>query len=118
MTARRFSLLVGCYLLITGVWGLFSPVVWGALSTNTLHAVIEIVVGATGIYVARLSRHGHPRMYCTFVGLLLLTVAALYLIPATHRLVSDLLAVNMAVAVANVLVGLMALGVRGMGSRG
>ncbi len=44
-----FALLVGAFLLIEGVWGLTSPVVFGVLTTNTLHAIIHIVLGIVGI---------------------------------------------------------------------
>ncbi len=46
MTARRFVMIISSLLLIAGVWGLFSPVVLGMISTNPIQASIHLALGA------------------------------------------------------------------------
>lgn len=86
--------------------GLFSPVVFGVLATNILHAVIHISLGIVGIWAANTGRfHG----YLLFVGFLLLTVGALWFVPGIQDLLIRLLNVNYAVAIMNVVVGIVSL---------
>ena len=120
---RTFARILGTFLLIEGVWGLFSPVVFGVLTTNTLHAVIHIVLGITGIALAaRAGARGYllgvggllalvgvlffvPGVSGLVVGLLAV-VGVLYFVPGVTGLVISLLNVNFAVACFNIVVGL------------
>ncbi len=101
-----FAILVGVFLLIEGVWGLSSPVVFGVLTTNTLHAVIHIALGVIGIWVGL---KGGARKYCLFLGVLLLAVGTLWFIPVAGSIITSLLNVNAAVAYLNLVVGAVAL---------
>ncbi|MGI9043558.1 MAG: DUF4383 domain-containing protein [Gemmatimonadaceae bacterium] len=106
MIARRFATVLGAFLLIEGIWGLFSPVVFGVLTTNLLHAVIHIALGVTGLLAARGAAAGK---YLMFVGALLLVVGILRFVPGASDLVVSLLNVNVAVAWVNIIVGAAAL---------
>lgn len=106
MLSRRFAMLLGVFLIIEGCWGLFSPIVFGVLSTNTLHAVIHIVLGIAGILAGR---SGAARGYLLGVGALLLVVGILRFVPRASDLVVSLLNVNFAVAYFNIAVGLISL---------
>ena len=99
-------MLLGAFLIIEGIWGLFSPVVFGVLSTNTLHAVIHIVLGVAGILAGRSDA---ARGYLLGVGGLLVVVGILRFVPGASDLVVSLLNVNMAVAYFNIAVGLLSL---------
>ncbi|MEO6223078.1 MAG: DUF4383 domain-containing protein [Vicinamibacterales bacterium] len=101
-----FAILVGAFLLIEGVWGLSSPVVFGVLATNLLHAVIHIALGAIGIWVGLKSG---ARKYCLFLGGLLVAVGALWFVPVVGPIITSLLNVNAAVAYLNLVVGAVAL---------
>lgn len=103
---RLFAILVGAFLLIEGVWGLSSPVVFGVLTTNTLHAVIHISLGVIGVWVGL--RTG-ARTFCLFLGVLLVAVGALWFIPVAGSIITSLLNVNAAVAYLNLGVGAAAL---------
>lgn len=114
MLSRRFATLLGVFLLIEGIWGLFSPVVFGVLTTNTLHAVIHIALGIVGILAAR---GGNARPYLIGVGGLLLLVGVLRFVPGASDLVVSLLNVNVAVAYLNIAVGVVSLLIAFTGSR-
>ncbi len=105
-TCGVFSLLVGAFLLVEGIWGLSSPVVFGVLTTNLLHAVIHIVLGLIGIWVGL--RTG-ARKFCLFLGILLVAVGALWFVPGIGSIITSLLNVNAAVAYLNLAVGAVAL---------
>jgi hypothetical protein len=97
-----FAVALGAFLFIEGVWGLFSRVVFGSLTTNYTDAVIHIVLGGVGV---GLGLRGPARGYCLALGLLLPAVALLYFIPATSYYPATLLNMNTAVARLNVVAG-------------
>ncbi len=101
-----FAILVGAFLLIEGIWGLSSPVVFGVLTTNLLHAVIHIALGLIGIWVGL--RTG-ARKFCLFLGVLLVVVGGLWFVPVAGPIITSLLNVNAAVAYLNLGVGAVAL---------
>jgi uncharacterized membrane protein len=101
-----FAVALGAFLFIEGVWGLFTPVVFGALTTNITHAAIHVVLGGTGI---GLGLRGPARGYCLFMGLLLPAVGLLRFIPATAPYVIEILNVNVAAARLNIILGGVAL---------
>ena len=101
-----FAMLVGAFLLVEGVWGLSSPIVFGVLTTNTLHAVIHITLGVIGVWVGL--RTG-ARKFCLFLGALLVAVGALWFFPVAGSIITSLLNVNAAVAYLNLGVGAVAL---------
>ncbi len=99
-------MVVGALLIIEGVWELFSPVVFGVLTSNTLHGVIHIALGAVGLWLGW-NRGG--RGWAIFLGLLLIAVGLLYYIPGAHELVVRLFNLNQAVAIVNFIVGALSL---------
>ncbi len=101
--ARLFATVVGAFMLIEGIWGLFSPVVFGVLSTNWLHASIHIVLGIAGLVLGRGSA---ARPYALIVGLILLVVGVLRFVPGLSDFVVSLLNVNFPVAYLNIVVGI------------
>lgn len=101
-----FAILVGLFLIVEGVWGLSSPIVFGVLSTNMTHAIIHIVLGLIGIVTGWM---GRARGFCIFLGVLLLAVGILRFVPGADDLLVRLLNVNIAVAWLNIVVGAVAL---------
>ncbi len=103
---RGFVILIGLFLLLEGIWELFSPVVFGVFTSNALHGGIHIVLGVVGLFAVF---RGGARGFCFFLGALLLVVDTLWLLPATHELVVRLVNVNQPVAILNLVVALMSL---------
>ncbi len=101
-----FAIFVGALLLIEGVWGLTSPVVYGIFTTNTTHAIIHILLGIVGIATGWM---GRARGFCIFLGVLLLAVGALWFVPGPRELIVSLLNVNRAVALLNIVLGAVSL---------
>ena len=104
--AGPFAIVIGAFLLIEGILGLGSDVVFGVLTTNTTHAWIHIVLGLVGLGVGI---SGKARHYCLFLGVLLLAVGVLRFVPGIGGMLVNLLNVNYAVAVFNIVVGIVAL---------
>lgn len=104
--SSRYAMIVGAFLLIEGVWGLFSPVVFGVLTTNLTHAVIHIVLGIVGIWAGL---KGRARGFLLFLGVLLLAVGILWFVPGIRELIVSILNVNQAVAMVNIAVGILSL---------
>ncbi len=104
--AAPFALVVGAFLIVEGIWGMFSPVVFGVLTTNRLHATIHIVLGLLGVYVAMVKG---ARTWCTLVGILIVVVGVLRFVPGVGDIIVAILNVNEAVAILNIVVGAAAL---------
>ena len=104
--ADRFALVIGLFLVIEGIWELFSPVVFVVLTGNLLHGVIHIALGLIALY---LGWNARARSFCILLGLLLLVVGGLWFVPGPKELVVQLLNVNQAVAILNLLVGSISL---------
>ena len=101
-----FAVIIGIFLLIEGIWGEFSDIVFGALATNRIHATIHILLGIVGIYTGL---KGGSRGFLTFLGILLAAVGILYFIPGIGGLIVSILNVNTAVAYFNIAVGIISL---------
>jgi hypothetical protein len=101
-----YAVFIGAFLIIEGIWGLFSPVVFGVLTTNTTHAVIHIILGLVGI---RTGLKGGSRGFCMFLGVLLLAVGILRFVPSIGDLIVTVLNVNPAVAYVNIVIGIVSL---------
>ena len=99
-------MIIGAFLIIEGVWGLFSEVVFGVLTTNFTHAIIHILLGITGLW---LGYKNNARTYCVLLGILLLVVGILRFVPGASDLIVKLLNVNAAVAYVNIAIGAIAL---------
>ncbi|MBC7790290.1 MAG: DUF4383 domain-containing protein [Anaerolineae bacterium] len=97
-----FAIIIGVFLLIEGIWGLFSPVVFGVLTTNVTHALIHILLGAAGIGAGLAKK---ARGFCIFLGALLLAVGILRFVPGIGDVIVRLLNVNEAVAFVNIVAG-------------
>lgn len=85
---------------------MFSPVVFGVLSTNKLHATIHILLGILGIYTAM--RTG-ARTWCYGVGALIVVVGILWFVPGISEIIVSLRNVNKAVAIFNIVAGVIAI---------
>lgn len=103
---RQFAVVVSAFLIVEGIWELFSRVVFAVFTSNPVHGVIHILLGVVGILA---SAKGHAAAFLTFLGGLLLVVGVLWFIPATRDLPENLLNVNRAVALFNVILGGVAL---------
>ena len=101
-----FAVIIGVFLLIEGIWGEFSDVVFGVLTTNRIHATIHILLGIVGIYTGL---KGGSRGFLIFLGILLAAVGALWFVPGVNELIFSILNVNRAVAVFNIIVGIASL---------
>jgi hypothetical protein len=97
---------VGSFLLAQGLWGMVTPVVFGVLQTNRLHAAVHIVLGLYGISVG-LGRV--PAGYLLFLGTMLLSTGALFFVPLVHGMLVTLFNMNTPVAVLNLVLGAVAL---------
>lgn len=109
--AAPFALVVGIFLIVEGLWGMTSDVVFGVLTTNRLHATIHILLGVLGIYTA-MTRGA--RAWCTSVGILIVVVGILRFVPGVNGIIISLLNVNEAVAIFNIVAGIAALAVARM----
>jgi uncharacterized membrane protein len=103
--ASVFALLLGCFLLVEGIWGLMDPPVFGILATNDLHAVIHIVLAIIGLCMGVA---GRGRNYSIFVGSLLLIVGICFFIPGADKFVTRLLNISKEVALLNIGIGVLA----------
>lgn len=101
-----FAVAVGAFLIIEGIWGEFSDVVFGVLTTNRIHATIHILLGIVGIYTGLKSG---SRGFCIFLGILLIAVGILRFVPGISDLIVSILNVNPAVAYFNIAVGIASL---------
>lgn len=106
--SNLFAIIIGIFLLIEGVWGEFSNVVFGVLQTNRIHATIHILLGIIGIYSGL---NVSARKFLIFLGVLLTAVGVLYFVPVIGDLVVSILSVNAAVAYFNIVVGIVSLAI-------
>ena len=113
-TASRFALVIGVFLVVEGIWGMFSPVVFGVLTTNMLHAAIHIVLGLVGIWTGM---KGGASPFLMYLGVLLVAVGILRFVPVAGDLLVSLLNVNVAVACFNIVVGAVSLIIARSGTR-
>ena len=101
-----YAIIIGVFLLIEGIWGEFSDVVFGVLTTNRIHATIHILLGIIGVWTGL---KGGARGFCIFLGVLLIAVGVLRFVPGVGDLIVSLLNVNRAVAYFNIVVGVVSL---------
>lgn len=101
-----FILLLGAFLLVEGIWGLQSTLVFNVLTTNTNHAIIHCALGLVSLGVGITKK---AFGFTVFVGLLLATVSILYFVPATSGIVVSLFNVNDYVAYLNIIIGSLGL---------
>lgn len=101
-----FAIILGAFFLIEGIWGMFSDVVLGSLTTNRLHAFIHLLLGVNCIYFGMRNR---ARKFILFVGVLLLVVGTCFFLPTVDKLVMDIFAVNKNVAYLNIIVGILSI---------
>src|ERR1051326_181244 len=94
----RFAFLIGLLLLIEGIWELFSPVVFGVLTSNPLHGLVHLLFAVVAIWAGR---GGHARVFLVFFGLFAIALAALWYFPRTNTLMVRLLNMNRPVAYAH-----------------
>ncbi len=103
---RHFTGLVSVFLIIQGIWELFSPEVFGVFSANTSHGIVHLFLGIVGIVSATI---GRAVEFLLFLGTLLLIVGVMWFVPGTRHLPEEIFNVNRAVAIFNVTVGAVSL---------
>ncbi len=104
--SANFAIVIGLFLLIEGLWGMVSSVVFWVFTTNTTHAAIHIILGTLGIIAGF---RNNARVYCGFLGALLLLVGVLHFLPKVGDWMFNILAVNTYVAALNIIIGLIAI---------
>lgn len=104
--ADLFAIGIGLFLFIQGIWEIFSPVVFGVLTGNALHAFIHLFLGLIGVLLGWAAR---ARGFCIFLGVLLLVVGGLWYVSGPKEIIVGLLNVNQAVALLNLAIGAVAL---------
>ena len=107
MATRWFALVIGVLLLVEGVWGMFSPVVFGVLDTNPAHVALGLALGLAGLRVA--GGWGSARRYCYWLGGVMLVVGGLRLLPDFASLMFVTLEINEVEAVFSVGIAAFAL---------
>jgi|GEM_PF-1738012 len=110
-----FAIGIGLFLLIEGIWALFSPVVFGIFTANVAHALVHIVLGLAGLWIgySRDDAHG----YCTFLGVLLLASGILFFLPGIGAWYANVFNANASVAYLNIIIGVASLLVSFMSGR-
>ena len=103
-----FSILLGVFLIVEGIWGLFSGITFGIFTTNITHALVHIVLGITGI-IAGIKQNAGP--FCTLLGTFLLIIGIIWFIFGRDSFFVRLLNVNQPVAVMNCIAGFLCLSV-------
>jgi hypothetical protein len=101
-----FAIVIGLLLIVEGIRGLTSQIVFGVLTTNQTHAIIHIVLGIIGVITGFM---GRARGFCIFLGVLLIAVGVLRFVPGAGEIVVRILNVNNAVALVNIVIGAIAL---------
>ena len=104
--SANFAIIIGLFLLVEGLWGMVSSVVFWVFTTNTTHAAIHIILGTLGVIAGF---RNNARIYCGFLGALLLLVGVLHFLPKVGDWIFNMLAVNTYVAVLNIIIGLIAI---------
>ncbi|RTY89124.1 hypothetical protein [Flavobacterium sp. GT3R68] len=100
-----FSVVIGAFLLLAGIWGIYSDVIFNVLTTSFTFAIIQIMFGVMGIV---LGLKKHAKGYCILLGLLLIGVGILRFVPAVHYVI-DAFNINEPAAYLNMALGIMAL---------
>lgn len=103
-----FAIIIGVFLLLEGLWGMSSDIVFGVLTTNKTHATIHIILGITGIFLG-IKQNARP--FCISLGLLLVTVGVFRFIDSTQDYIVGILNVNENVGYLNIFLGLISLAV-------
>lgn len=103
-TAAVFAAIIGALLIVEGLWGLFSDEVFGILTSNRTRALIHLALGIGAVVAAW---RGRPLGYLTTLGGILIAVAVLWSLPATQGYLTNLLAINQAGAIADVIIGVL-----------
>jgi len=63
----RFALVLAAFLVIEGVWELFSPIGFCLLTLNTLHGVVHILLDVVGLWLDRTDRGYCILAFCPLV---------------------------------------------------
>ncbi len=99
------TFLIGLFLLIEGIWGCFSPIVFGGLSLNHTQAVLHLALGVGAVIASGI----RPATYLAFVGLALLFIGVLWALPDSRDSIEHALAVNRPGAILDVTLGVLCL---------
>lgn len=101
-----FSVVIGAFLLLAGIWGIYSETVFSVLTTSITYAILQIMFGVMGII---LGLKKHAKGYCIFLGLLLIAIGILRFVPVAIHYVIDAFNINRPAAYLNIALGIVAL---------
>jgi uncharacterized membrane protein len=101
-----FAMCIGTFLLIQGIWGLFSQEVFGVFTTNFTHSLLNIVLGMAGIYYGY---EESAQYYSLFLGTILISVGLLRFLFGPSDSPVYLFNINEAVAYYSIFMGTVAL---------
>lgn len=101
-----FSIAIGAFLLLVGIWGIYSDVIFNVWTTSITYAIIQIMFGVMGII---LGLKKHAKGYCIFLGFLLIAVGVLRFVPAAVPYVIDAFNINEPAAYLNIVLGVLSL---------
>ena len=102
LLSNAWAVVMGLFLFTAGLWGFYSESVFEILTTNTLHALIYILIGIAGLYFWS---KADTRFFNIVVGIFLLVIGSLRFIPGPDQIVVNMLNVNYAAAYVNIVAG-------------
>ncbi len=102
--SNLYTILVSGFLLAEGCWGLFSPVVFGVLSTSIFQSVIYLILAIAGIIY---SRRGAVRQFNIFAGICLSLIGLSWFMQGLGESVVGILNMNAMIAYLNITLGIV-----------
>lgn len=103
---RVFTLLVGFFFLLLGIWGLFSDVVFGRFTTNSFLAGIQIALGVASL-ISFAARSYKP--FLKYLGIILTLIGVIWFWGGGSDLLMRLFNINRSMAYFNLILGLIVL---------
>ncbi len=113
-TLDFYCIIIGILLIVQGIYNLVNPPFLGVFTSNSLLAILHILLGIGGVWTAF---KGGTYFYSIFLGIFLLIVGILYFIPPARLVMVDIFNVNAPVAWLNLLFGVVSLLVAFLGRK-
>jgi len=105
---KTWALSIGVVAALVGIWGFFQSPILGLFSVNVLQSVVHLIVGALGIYVGM---KGDGDVFAQSLGYGSLALGVLGYVPVVDDLLVKLFAINPAISVLHIAVGVISLGI-------
>jgi hypothetical protein len=109
MLAQRYSLFMVIYLLVQGIQGLFGNTAFWVFGTNAAHGGTEIAVALVGLLWGM--RGPQKSLYLILVGIIFMVIGAMRFIPGADDFIVRLYNTNTTLAVFNLIVGAVTIGI-------